>query len=124
MEFLYQYIKNICIFSLVISLVLNIFPESSSKKYIKLFAGIVLLALIVNPIINIKNNSGDIEQIIKNYTHGSLKEENYTLTTLEDFLNYEIDMFTIVLVGNSNTYIKDGKMITPRGYEKKSNWNN
>ena len=39
-------------------------------------------------------------------------------------LNYEIDMFTIVLVGNSNTYIKDGKMITPRGYEKKSNWNN
>ena len=28
-------------------------------------------------------------------------------------------MFTIVLVGNSNTYIKDGKMITPRGYEKK-----
>ena len=71
MEFLYQYIKNICIFSLVISLVLNIFPESSSKKYIKLFAGIVLLALIVNPIINIKNNSGDIEQIIKSYTHGS-----------------------------------------------------
>ena len=119
MEFLYQYIKNICIFSLVISLVLNIFPESSSKKYIKLFAGIVLLALIVNPIINIKNNSGNIEQIIKNYTHGSLKEENYTLTTLEDFLNYEIDMFTIVLVGNSNTYVKDGKMITPRGYEKK-----
>jgi len=76
MEFLYQYIKNICIFSLVISLVLNIFPESSSKKYIKLFAGIVLLALIVNPIINIKNNSGDIEQIIKNYTHGSYTFEN------------------------------------------------
>ena len=29
---------------------------------------------------------------------------------------------TGVLVGNSNTFIKDGKMITPRGYEKKSNW--
>ena len=56
--------------------------------------------------------------------HVGRKEENYTLTTLEDFLNFEIDMFTIVLVGNSNTYIKDGKMITPRGYEKKSNWNN
>ena len=54
--------------------------------------------------------------------HVGRKEENYTLTTLEDFLNYEIDMFTIVLIGNSNTYVKDGKMITPRGYEKKSNW--
>ena len=51
--------------------------------------------------------------------HIGRKEENYTLTTLENFLDYEIDMFTIVLVGNSNTFIKDGKMITPRGYEKK-----
>ena len=54
--------------------------------------------------------------------HIGRKEENYTLTTLKDFLNFEIDMFTIVLVGNSNTYVKNGKMITPRGYEKKSNW--
>ena len=54
--------------------------------------------------------------------HIGRKEENYTLTTLENFLDYEIDMFTIVLVGNSNTFIKDGKMITPRGYEIKSNW--
>ena len=54
--------------------------------------------------------------------HIGRKEENYTLTTLKEFLNFEIDMFTIVLVGNSNTYVKDGKMITPRGYEKKSNW--
>ena len=53
--------------------------------------------------------------------HIGRKEENYTLTTLKDFLNFEIDMFTIVLVGNSNTYVKNGKMITPRGYEKKSN---
>jgi precorrin-3B C17-methyltransferase len=25
-------------------------------------------------------------------------------------------MFTVVIVGNSKTYVKDGKMITPRGY--------
>lgn len=76
MEFLYQYIKNICIFSLVISIILNIFPESSSKKYIKLFSGVVLLVLIMNPIIKIKNNGTDIEKIIKNYTHGSPKLES------------------------------------------------
>ena len=54
MEFLYQYIKNICIFSTGNFPCFKYIPESSSKKYIKLFAGIVLLALIVNPIINIK----------------------------------------------------------------------
>ena len=25
-------------------------------------------------------------------------------------------MFSIVILGNSQTYVKDGKMITPRGY--------
>lgn len=44
------------------------------------------------------------------------ENENYTLTTLDEFLNYEIDMFTIVMIGNSKTYILNGKMVTPRGY--------
>lgn len=35
-------------------------------------------------------------------------------------IDYEkVDMMTVVIVGNSNTYMKDGKMVTPRGYEIK-----
>lgn len=30
-----------------------------------------------------------------------------------------VDMFTTVIIGNSNTYIHQGRMITPRGYEAK-----
>ena len=30
-----------------------------------------------------------------------------------------VDMFTTVIIGNSNTYIHQGRMITPRGYEIK-----
>ena len=40
------------------------------------------------------------------------------LTTLEHLLDYEIDMFTTIVIGNSCTYIKQGFMITPRGYER------
>ena len=37
-----------------------------------------------------------------------------TLSTIDfDF----IDMKTVVIIGNSQTYIKDGFMITPRGYK-------
>ena len=46
-------------------------------------------------------------------------DEEYVLTTLEKMLNYDIDMSTIVIIGNSNTFIKNGKMITPRGYKGK-----
>ncbi|WP_295724327.1 precorrin-3B C(17)-methyltransferase [uncultured Leptotrichia sp.] len=47
------------------------------------------------------------------------ENEEYEITTLENMLDFEINMLTIVLIGNSNTYVKNGKMITPRGYEKK-----
>jgi len=42
--------------------------------------------------------------------------ENCVVSTLGDMLECEIDMFTTVIVGNSKTYIKNGRMITPRGY--------
>lgn len=50
------------------------------------------------------------------------KDQSYTLTTLGEMLNHEIDMLTIVIIGNSNTFIKNGKMITPRGYGDKYNY--
>ena len=31
----------------------------------------------------------------------------------------EVDMFTTVIIGNSNSYVLNGKMVTPRGYEEK-----
>ena len=38
------------------------------------------------------------------------------VTTLKELKNAEVDMFTIVIIGNSMTYVQDGKIITPRGY--------
>lgn len=42
--------------------------------------------------------------------------QSVAFTTLGTIREAEIDMFSIVIVGNSQTYMKDGKMITPRGY--------
>ena len=44
------------------------------------------------------------------------EEESVHITTLADFNPEEIDMFTLVLIGNSQTYTSQNKMITPRGY--------
>ncbi|WIV11805.1 precorrin-3B C(17)-methyltransferase [Proteiniborus sp. MB09-C3] len=43
--------------------------------------------------------------------------ESVIVTTLGDMLRHEINMFTTVIVGNSNTYSVKEKMITPRGYK-------
>lgn len=41
---------------------------------------------------------------------------NYTITTLQDLPSQAVDMQSTVIIGNSQTYVKEGRMITPRGY--------
>lgn len=43
-------------------------------------------------------------------------EQEVKMTTLGDFDPEDIDMFSVILIGNSQSYVSDGKMITPRGY--------
>lgn len=45
--------------------------------------------------------------------------EEVMITNLKDMLNYDIDMETTVIIGNSQTYVWNSWMITPRGYERK-----
>ena len=48
--------------------------------------------------------------------HAGRDEQEIKVTTLEKFDPEEVDMFTVILIGNSQSYIADGKFITPRGY--------
>ena len=47
-------------------------------------------------------------------------EQEVKVTTLGAFDPEDIDMFTVVLIGNSQSYIADGKIITPRGYYRET----
>ena len=51
------------------------------------------------------------------------EEQTVKVTTLQAFNPEEIDMFTVILIGNSQSYIADGKMITPRGYYREEDTN-
>ena len=45
--------------------------------------------------------------------------ESIVLSNLRDMLNHPIGMLTTILVGNSQTRIFSGRMVTPRGYHRK-----
>ncbi|MBC7962303.1 MAG: cobyric acid synthase [Steroidobacteraceae bacterium] len=46
--------------------------------------------------------------------------ESITVTTLDRLLDHEIDMSSIVLIGNASTFIdQQGRIVTPRGYAGK-----
>jgi cobalt-precorrin 5A hydrolase/precorrin-3B C17-methyltransferase len=43
-------------------------------------------------------------------------EEQVSLHSLGDLPVEQVDMLTLVLIGNSSSYSRDGRMVTPRGY--------
>ena len=68
----------------------------------------------------------EVIEIIKEYRelstpvavvrHALREGQDYKLFTLENFDEEVVDMFSIVIIGNSQSFIKEGKFITPRGY--------
>ncbi|SJZ42277.1 precorrin-3B C(17)-methyltransferase [Garciella nitratireducens] len=52
--------------------------------------------------------------IVKN---AQRENQEIFLTNLQEMLNYPIDMFTTIIIGNSHTKILNGKIVTPRGYQ-------
>lgn len=62
----------------------------------------------------LKHRSGDTPVgIAKNIGR---KDQSMTVTTLGGIDYAQVDMFCTVVIGNSQTYISNGRMITPRGY--------
>jgi precorrin-3B C17-methyltransferase len=98
------------------------------KKRVELAAQADFIISLYNP--KSKGRPGYLSEnidIIKKFRSGStpvavvknaLREgQRVSLFTLDTFEDSEADMLSIVIIGNSHSYIKNGKFITPRGYK-------
>ncbi|WP_024614924.1 precorrin-3B C(17)-methyltransferase [Clostridium sp. Ade.TY] len=103
-------------------------PYEDIKKRVKLAAEGDFIISLYNP--KSKGRPEYLKEcldIIRHYRNGdtpiavvrnALRDDmSYTITTLDKFDVEIVDMMSIVIVGNSKSYIKDGKFITPRGYK-------
>lgn len=59
----------------------------------------------------------DINTPVAVVRHALRDGQEYKLFNLENFDEEVVDMFSIVIVGNSQSFVKEGKFITPRGYD-------
>ena len=56
--------------------------------------------------------------------HACREGEERIVTTLTGMLDHRVDMFSLVIIGNSATYVDgEGRMVTPRGYAEKGTRN-
>lgn len=60
MDILNNAMKNISVFIILTTLINNLLTESTYKKYIRFFTGMVLIAIIINPIIRLVSSGESI----------------------------------------------------------------
>lgn len=111
----------------VISLSDLLTPWETIEKRVRYAAGADFVIVLYNP----KSSQRDwqIEKVVHivlqykspNTPVGIVKDatrdgESVTITTLDKMISYPIDMTTIIIIGNSTTFVYRNFMVTKRGY--------
>lgn len=87
-EYLYQWIENIAFFLLILTMAIQLIPNNSYKKYIHFFAGLVLIIMIVNPIIDLLGMGQDFAALLDEAQYQQkMKEIEEATKYLEDIAN-------------------------------------
>jgi precorrin-3B C17-methyltransferase len=101
----WQKIEDRLKYASVADLVICIYNPSSKKRsdYLQKACDIILNSQKAETVCGIVKNIGR-------------EGETFEIMTLGDLRNTKVDMFTTVFVGNSQTKVINGRMVTPRGY--------
>jgi len=103
-------------------------PYEAIKKRVKLAAEGDFVISLYNP--RSKGRPEYLKEcldIVREYRDGNTPvgvvrnalrdDQSVHISTLGNFDEEIVDMMSIVVIGNSNTYIENGRIITPRGYK-------
>lgn len=103
-------------------------PYELIKKRVKNAAEADMVISLYNPRSKGRPNYlRECIEIIKDYResntpvavvrHALRDGESFKFFNLENFDESIVDMFSIVIIGNSQSFVRDGRFITPRGYD-------
>ena len=86
LAFIYKWIENIAFYLVILVAVMQMIPQNSYQKYIRFFAGMILILMLSGPILKLfgmteyhsneyRNAINDIEEAVGNMEH-IIKEDD------------------------------------------------
>lgn len=82
---IYQWIKNIAFYMILITAVMNIIPNNNYKKYINLFTGMIMIILVLAPISGLLGVNTRLDtNFIKNIYNQELSSLNFDTYELSE----------------------------------------
>lgn len=98
MNNIYSWVKNIVYFLLLVKIMEYMIPSEKSGKYIKLFSGIVLIIILIQPFLKILNWDGKINASIINISNKIDNEQ--LLNNKQQYLDLNDDISIKVYKNN------------------------
>lgn len=98
MNNIYSWVKNIVYFLLLVKIMEYMIPSEKSGKYIKLFSGIVLIIILIQPFLKILNWDGKINASIINISNKIDNEQ--LLNNKQQYLDLNEDISIKVYKNN------------------------
>ena len=102
-------------------------PWELIEKRVRSAAQSDFVIALYNPKSKRRNRLDEVQKILLEFrekntpvgivTNAGRPGQEKIISTLENFIREEINMFSLVIAGNSQTFVKAGYMLTPRGYK-------
>lgn len=68
MEEVYGWLRDVAVFFLLMTAVLNVLPEEKYRKYVQFFLGLVMLVVLCRPILALGDMAGSLEDVLDRLT--------------------------------------------------------
>lgn len=68
-EFLYEWIRNVAFYMVLVTVMVQILPDNTYKKYIRFFTGMILIMLLMTPILKIFNMEESFDTLFQNASY-------------------------------------------------------
>lgn len=75
LESIYEWIKNIVFYLVIVTVVLEVIPGNGYKKYIQFFSGMVMILLLVTPILRLAGMEGTFTELYHSIAYEQEKQE-------------------------------------------------
>lgn len=63
MTFFYDWIRNIAVFMILVSVIVNLLPKNHYEKYVRLFTGMVMIILLIKPVSTLFQLSDRLDRV-------------------------------------------------------------
>ena len=86
LTYLYEWIENIAFYMVIITVAMQMIPNSSYKKYIRFFTGLILIIMLSGPIMKIFGMEQELQEFYKSAEYQQkVKEIARATKYLEEF---------------------------------------